>query len=94
MGKDGRLFNLEGTGWAVKSVKYTRGVCIAIRDCIQNTLNPIGVAVVIECQHLCMQMRGVNKQNSLTTTSAFSGAFLNDDKSRKEFIHLIANKLK
>ena len=67
---------------------------IEIRDCIQETLNPIGVAVVMECQHLCMQMRGVNKQNSLTTTSAFSGAFLDDDKSRKEFIHLIANKLK
>jgi GTP cyclohydrolase I len=67
---------------------------IEIRDCIQETLKPLGVAVVMECQHLCMQMRGVNKQNSLTTTSAFSGAFLEDDKSRKEFIHLIANKLK
>jgi GTP cyclohydrolase I len=62
---------------------------IEIRDCIQNTLNPAGVAVVIECQHLCMQMRGVSKQNSSTTTSAFSGEFLNNDKTRKEFISLI-----
>ena len=67
---------------------------IEIRDCIQETLNPLGVAVVIECQHLCMQMRGVSKQNSLTTTSAFSGEFLHNDKTRKEFIHLIGNKLK
>jgi GTP cyclohydrolase I len=66
---------------------------IEIRDCIQETLNPAGVAVVLECQHLCMQMRGVNKQNSLTTTSAFSGEFLNNDKTRKEFIHLIGRKL-
>jgi len=67
---------------------------IEIRDCIQETLKPLGVAVVIECQHLCMQMRGVSKQNSLTTTSAFSGEFLHNDKTRKEFIHLIGNKLK
>ncbi len=67
---------------------------IEIRDCIQETLQPLGVAVVIECQHLCMQMRGVSKQNSLTTTSAFSGEFLDNDKTRKEFIHLIGNKLK
>jgi GTP cyclohydrolase IA len=62
---------------------------IEIRDCIQNTLNPMGVAVVIEARHLCMQMRGVCKQNSSTTTSAFSGEFLNNDKTRKEFISLI-----
>lgn len=60
-----------------------------IRDCIQETLNPKGVAVVIEARHLCMQMRGVEKQHSLTTTSAFTGAFLNDPKTRKEFIRLI-----
>ena len=60
-----------------------------IRDCIQDTLNPKGVAVVIEARHLCMQMRGVEKQHSLTTTSAFTGAFLNDPKTRKEFIRLI-----
>jgi GTP cyclohydrolase I len=66
---------------------------IEIRDAIQETLNPAGVAVVIEAQHLCMQMRGVSKQNSVTTTSAFSGAFLEDIKTRKEFISLIGSKL-
>jgi GTP cyclohydrolase I len=63
-----------------------------IRDCIQDTLNPLGVAVVIECSHLCMQMRGVQKQNSSTTTSAFSGEFLKPV-TRKEFISLISTKL-
>jgi GTP cyclohydrolase I len=63
-----------------------------IRDCIQDTLNPLGVAVVIECSHLCMQMRGVQKQNSATTTSAFSGEFLKPV-TRKEFISLISTKL-
>jgi len=66
---------------------------IEIRDAIQETLNPIGVAVVIEAQHLCMQMRGVSKQNSVTTTSAFSGAFMEDTKTREEFISLISSKL-
>ncbi len=63
-----------------------------IRDCIQKTLNPMGVAVVIEAQHLCMQMRGIQKQNSVTTTSAFTGEFLKDT-TRKEFISLINSKL-
>ena len=60
-----------------------------IRDCINETLSPRGVAVVIEAQHLCMQMRGVEKQGCVTTTSAFTGAFLDDPKTRKEFISLI-----
>ena len=60
-----------------------------IRDCINQTLAPRGVAVVIEAQHLCMQMRGVEKQGCVTTTSAFTGAFLDDPKTRKEFISLI-----
>ena len=60
-----------------------------IRDCIQDTLNPKGVAVVMEARHLCMQMRGVEKQSSITTTSAFSGAFLESEKTRLEFINLI-----
>lgn len=64
-----------------------------IRDCIQETLNPKGVAVVIEAQHLCMQMRGVQKQNSATTTSAFSGSFMNSEKTRSEFMNLISMKL-
>lgn len=59
-----------------------------IKDCIQNTLNPLGVAVVIEAQHLCMQMRGVQKQNSTTTTSDFTGAF-ERVATREEFIRLI-----
>ncbi len=63
-----------------------------IRDCIQDTLGPIGVGVVIECRHLCMSMRGVQKQNSVTTTSAFTGAFLME-KTRTEFLNLIASKL-
>jgi len=60
-----------------------------IRDCIQNTLEPLGVAVVIEAQHLCMQMRGVQKQHSITTTSAFTGEFLKNEKTRQEFISLL-----
>ena len=64
-----------------------------IRDCIQDTRDPMGVAVVIEAQHLCMQMRGIQKQNSVTTTSAFTGAFLNTQSTREEFINLISAKL-
>ena len=60
-----------------------------IRDCINDTLAPRGVAVVIEAQHLCMQMRGVEKQGCVTTTSAFTGAFLEDPKTRKELMNLI-----
>ena len=63
-----------------------------IKDCIQDALQPLGVAVVIEAQHMCMQMRGVQKQNSFTTTSSFTGAFENEI-TRKEFISLISNKL-
>ena len=64
-----------------------------IRNCIQSTLNPLGVAVVIEAQHMCMQMRGIQKQNSVTTTSAFTGAFLTQLNTREEFIHLIGSEL-
>jgi GTP cyclohydrolase I len=66
---------------------------IEIRDCIQETLKPKGVAVVIECSHMCMQMRGVQKQNSVTTSSAFTGLFLKNDSTRKEFINLVQAKL-
>ena len=62
-----------------------------IKNCIQEALNPLGVAVVIEAQHMCMQMRGIQKQNSVTTTSSFTGAF-EEDKTRREFISLISNK--
>lgn len=63
-----------------------------IRDCIQEALQPVGVGVVIECRHLCMCMRGVQKQNSVTTTSAFSGGFF-QEKTRAEFLNLISQKL-
>lgn len=63
-----------------------------IRDCIQEALNPMGVAVVIECKHLCMSMRGIQKQNSVTTTSAFTGEFANE-RTRTEFLQLIKANL-
>ncbi|UIR55767.1 GTP cyclohydrolase I FolE [Sphingobacterium sp. SRCM116780] len=63
-----------------------------IRDCIQETLGAKGVAVVMECKHMCMAMRGIQKQNSVTTTSAFTGAFQNDV-TRSEFLRLITAKL-
>jgi GTP cyclohydrolase I len=63
-----------------------------IKEAINDTLKPLGVAVVIEAQHLCMAMRGVQKQNSVTTTSDFVGAF-ERDKTRAEFLHLISTKL-
>ncbi len=65
---------------------------IQIRDCIQQALDPLGVAIVIEAKHLCMMMRGVNKQNSVTTTSAFTGEF-EKQSTRNEFINLISAKL-
>ena len=64
---------------------------LQIKECIQKTLNPLGVMVVVEAQHLCMQMRGVKKQNSVTTTSDFCGAF-NQAKTREEFMTLLRNK--
>jgi GTP cyclohydrolase I len=64
-----------------------------IKDCIQNTLHPLGVMVVIEAKHMCMQMRGVEKQNSITTTSDFSGAF-NQAKTREEFMNLLQGESK
>ncbi|MDR2882676.1 MAG: GTP cyclohydrolase I FolE [Alistipes sp.] len=67
---------------------------VQIRDCIQDVLNPMGVAVVIEAGHTCMQMRGVQKQNSVTTTSAFTGVFLSQHRTREEFITLIGKNLR
>lgn len=61
---------------------------LQIKECIQETLNPLGVMVVVEAQHMCMQMRGVEKLNSITTTSDFTGAF-NQAKTREEFMNLI-----
>ena len=65
---------------------------VQIRDCIQEALNPMGVAVVIEASHMCMQMRGVEKQESATTTSAFTGIFLPDHRTREESMTLISHK--
>lgn len=64
-----------------------------IKECIHNTLKPLGVAVVIEAEHLCMRMRGIQKQNSVATTSDFVGAFC-VDKTRQEFIHLLSSDLR
>ena len=64
-----------------------------IKDCIQNTLKPLGVMVVMEAKHMCMQMRGVEKQNAITTTSDFSGAF-NQAKTRQEFMNLLRGESK
>jgi GTP cyclohydrolase I len=64
---------------------------LEIRDCIQETLNPLGVAVVLECNHMCMQMRGVQKQSSSTISSAFTGVFLSNDNTRQEFMHLVSS---
>ncbi len=61
---------------------------LQIKDCIQETLKPLGVMVVVEAKHMCMQMRGVEKQNAITTTSDFSGAF-NQAKTREEFMNLL-----
>lgn len=65
-----------------------------IKECIHNTLNPLGVAVVIEAQHMCMQMRGVEKQHSVTTTSDFTGAFLTNMATRQEFFNIIGSTLR
>lgn len=65
---------------------------VQIRDCIQEALEPMGVAVVIEAGHMCMQMRGVEKQGSATTTSAFTGIFLKDNRTREEFMNLISHR--
>ena len=71
---------------------YARRLQVQERHCIQRALNPIGVAVVIEASHMCMQMRGVEKQGSATTTSAFTGVFLKDTRTREEFLTLISNR--
>jgi GTP cyclohydrolase I len=67
---------------------------VQIRDCIQDALKPMGVAVIIEAAHTCMQLRGVEKQNSVTTTSAFTGVFLSQLKTREEFILMTGAKMR
>lgn len=94
---DGKIVGLSKIPRVVdaysRRLQVQERLTIEIRDCIQRTLSPKGVAVVIEASHMCMQMRGVQKQNSVTTSSAFTGLFLNNDSTRKEFIDLIQAKL-
>jgi GTP cyclohydrolase I len=94
---DGKIVGLSKIPRVVdayaRRLQVQERLTIEIRDCIQRTLAPKGVAVVIECAHMCMQMRGVEKQNSSTTTSAFTGIFLSNDSTRKEFINLIQSNL-
>ena len=74
---------------AVRRLQVQERLTVQIRDCIQDTLKPLGVAVVIEASHTCMTLRGVQKANAVTTTSAFSGIFLKDERTRNEFLNLI-----
>jgi len=94
---DGKIVGLSKIPRVVdaysRRLQVQERLTIEIRDCIQRTLAPKGVAVVIECAHMCMQMRGVQKQNSVTTSSAFTGLFLKNDSTRKEFINLVQAKL-
>lgn len=95
---DGKIVGLSKIPRVVdafaRRLQVQERLTIEIRDCIQRTLNPKGVAVVLECSHMCMQMRGVQKQNSKTATSAFTGIFLTNDATRKEFINLVQTKNK
>ncbi len=94
---DGKIVGLSKIPRVVDSyarrLQVQERLTIEIRDCVQRTLNPLGVAVVIEASHMCMQMRGVQKQNSVTTSSAFTGLFITNDSTRKEFINLVNAKL-
>ncbi len=89
---DGYVTGLSKIGRVVdvfaRRLQIQERLTTQIKDCIQNTLNPMGVMVVIEAQHMCMQMRGVEKQNSITTTSDFTGIF-REQKTREEFVNLI-----
>ena len=90
---NGRITGLSKIARVVETyarrLQVQERLTVQIRDCIQEALHPLGVAVVIEANHTCMQIRGVEKSNAITTTSAFSGAFLNSEKTRNEFLNLI-----
>lgn len=94
---DGKIVGLSKIPRVVdafsRRLQVQERLTLEIRDAIQRTLAPKGVAVVIECAHMCMQMRGVQKQNSVTTTSAFTGLFMNNDATRREFINLVQAKI-
>ncbi|MEX2590583.1 MAG: GTP cyclohydrolase I FolE [Chitinophagales bacterium] len=93
---DGKIVGLSKLARVVdvfaRRLQVQERLTIQIRDAIEEALKPLGVAVVIEAKHLCMMMRGVQKQNSITTTSAFNGEF-EKKATRDEFISLISNKL-
>ncbi len=90
---DGRITGLSKIARVVETyarrLQVQERLTVQIRDCIQESLNPLGVAVVIEANHTCMQIRGVEKSNAITTTSAFSGIFLSSSRTRNEFLNLI-----
>ena len=90
---DGKITGLSKIARVVETyarrLQVQERLTMEIRDCIQNTLQPRGVAVVIEASHSCMTLRGVQKANAVTTTSAFSGIFLKDERTRNEFLNLI-----
>ncbi len=94
---DGHITGLSKIARVVEAfsrrLQVQERLTVQIRNTIQECLNPLGVAVVIEAQHMCMQIRGVQKQNSVTTTSAFTGIFLSNLNTREEFIHLIGSRL-
>ena len=94
---NGYITGLSKIAWVVEAyarrLQVQERLTVQIRDTIQDCLNPMGVAVVIEAQHMCMQIRGVQKQHSVTTTSAFTGIFLNNQNTREEFVHLIGSNL-
>lgn len=93
---DGKITGLSKIARVVdafaRRLQVQERLTIQIRDCIQDALNPLGVAVVIEAKHMCMMMRGVQKQNSTTTTSAFTGEF-EKQATRSEFVKLISSRL-
>lgn len=93
---DGRIVGLSKIPRVVdifaRRMQVQERLTLEILECIQDVLKPSGAAIVIEAQHMCMMMRGVQKQNSVTTTSAFKGQFLNEP-TRSEFLRLIGNKL-
>lgn len=90
---DGRITGLSKIARVVecfaRRLQVQERLTVQIRDCIQETLRPLGVAVVIEASHSCMSLRGVQKANAVTVTSAFSGAFLKSERTRNEFLNLI-----
>ena len=90
---DGKITGLSKIARVVETyarrLQVQERLTVQIRDCIQEALQPLGVAVVIEANHTCMQVRGVQKSNAITTTSAFSGVFLSSSRTRNEFLNLI-----